>query len=80
MGSMHAVEGQYHIGLWQIEEVKPEDIWYYKDKPYCIMEETKIKVGSEWWDAIIYQCLYDNPDGMIWVRFKKDFFDLFKNK
>lgn len=77
---MHAVKGQYHIALYYIEEVNAEDIYYYKDNPYCIMEESQMKIDGTWHDVIIYQCLYENPDGMIWVRFRDQFFDLFKKK
>lgn len=77
---MHVVEGQYHIALYYIEDVKPKDIYYYKDKPYCIMEQHKRKVNGEWESCITYQCLYENPDGMIWNRKTEEFFELFKKK
>lgn len=77
---MNAVKGQYHIALYYIEEVAPEDIYYYNDKPYCVMEETKMKIEGVWVDCVIYQCLYENPDGMIWVRPKGLFYELFKKK
>jgi hypothetical protein len=50
----------------------------YKGKPYHIIGREKIKIGDEWKDTIRYECLYDNPDGKIWNRFKDDFFRLFK--
>lgn len=34
----------------------------------------------EWIDVVIYECLYENPDGTIWVREKKQFYELFKQK
>lgn len=52
--------------------------YYFKDKPYKIFMETKIKIGEDWIDGIIYQCLYDNPDGIFWIRTKEDFFLKFK--
>ena len=52
----------------------------YKEKPYKILYETKIKIGGTWIEAIVYECLYDNPDGKIWVREKQEFFNLFKQQ
>jgi len=52
-------------------------IYYYKDKPYKILYESKIKISEIWIDCIIYECLYENPEGMIWVREKNQFFKLF---
>ncbi len=49
----------------------------YKERPYKILHESKIKIGGTWIDVIVYQCLYENPDGMIWVREKEEFFKLF---
>ena len=60
--------------------VTPEHIYYYKDKPYFIVTESKMKIEGVWYPCIIYQCLYENPDGMIWVRKTEDFFELFKKK
>ncbi len=54
-----------------------EKYYSYKDKPYEIVSESKIKIGGTWIDVVIYKCLYENPDGMIWVREKKEFFSLF---
>lgn len=57
-----------------------EFLYYYKGKPYEILYESKIKLDGKWQDCIIYRCLYFNPDGLIWVRTKKEFFKLFKTE
>ena len=53
-------------------------IYTYKGKLYEIFLETKSKVNGVWTDWIIYQCLYENHDGMFWGRSKEEFFELFK--
>lgn len=53
-------------------------IYYYKDKPYEVLSDTSIKIGDEWIPGIIYICLYENKDGMVWVRTKEEFNKLFK--
>ena len=55
-----------------------ETVYYFKGNPYRIFSETKIKIDGIWVDAIIYQTLYINEDGVFWVRTKKEFFELFK--
>lgn len=50
----------------------------YKGKPYTIHRRLKLKFDSVWHPAIEYKCLYDNPDGLFWVRTEKEFFELFK--
>jgi hypothetical protein len=71
-------------------------IYYFKGKPYSIISESKLKtigiiegnfiwvdnydIGEEWTPVIIYQCEYDNPEGKIWVRTKKQFLELFKTE
>ena len=57
-----------------------KEIYYYKGNPYTILSETKIKVGDMWKDCVVYKCEYENPDGLIWVRQRQDFFELFKPK
>jgi hypothetical protein len=58
--------------------------YYYKGKPYKIVEYSKIKLYDEmgmngsWHEVVIYRTLYDNPDGKTWVRFKDDFESHFK--
>ncbi len=37
-----------------------------------------MKVNNKWVDCVIYQTLYDNPDGEFWVRNSEEFFSLFK--
>lgn len=51
--------------------------YIFKEKFYKILYESKIKLGGIWIDAIIYECQYENPDGMVWVRTKEEFFRLF---
>lgn len=36
-----------------------------------------MKVDGKWIDCVIYQTLYDNPDGVFWVRSSKEFYNLF---
>lgn len=55
-------------------------IYYYKDKPYQLVHMTKIKLNGIWQEAVLYKCLYVNPNGMLWVRLKDDFFNNFKPK
>jgi len=54
-----------------------ENIYEYKNKKYRIFSESKMKLDGVWEDCIIYQTLYHNPDGWIWVRTKEEFFKLF---
>lgn len=55
-----------------------EGIYQYKGKPYAFHSKTKIKINGERIDGVIYLCLYENPDGMIWVRTEEEFFRFFK--
>lgn len=55
-----------------------EKFYEYKGKPYRIFAETKTKINGQWVDSIIYQTLYVNPEGSLWVRTKEEFFSLFK--
>lgn len=57
-----------------------KEIYYYKGNPYTILSETKIKVGDMWKDCVVYRCEYENPDGSIWVRQRREFFELFRPK
>jgi len=52
--------------------------YHYKNKPYKIFTETKVKINGEWIDCTIYLTLYDNEDGWIWVRTTDEFTNLFK--
>jgi hypothetical protein len=53
-------------------------IYYHADKPYKLVRETKIKLSDGTWvDGIIYETLYPNPDGKIFVRQREDFFAKF---
>ena len=55
-----------------------EVVYEYKGKKYRIFAESKSKINGEWVDSIIYQSLYHNEDGWIWVRTNDEFFELFK--
>ena len=57
-----------------------KEIYYYKGNPYTILSETKIKVDDMWKDCVVYRCEYKNPDGSIWVRQRREFFELFRPK
>lgn len=54
------------------------DIYEYKGNQYRIFAESKMKVDGVWIKCIIYQTLYYNEDGWIWVRNSEEFFKLFK--
>lgn len=89
---------------WKVVEKRGGEVYWFKDKPYKILHESKIKLNGiidllssinsnkvwmervlveehgEWIDVIIYQALYENPDGQIWVREKNEFYEKFKLK
>jgi hypothetical protein len=52
-------------------------IYSYKDKRYIFIRESMMKIGERWIDVVIYKCLYENPDGDVWVREKEQFYKLF---
>lgn len=54
-----------------------EKIYYYDGKPYRLFANSKFKIGKLWIDVIIYETLYDNPDGKYWVRENGEFHKLF---
>lgn len=54
------------------------EIYEYKGKQYQFQLKTKIKIDGKWVDGVIYTCLYNNPEGMTWVRTEEEFFRLFK--
>jgi hypothetical protein len=54
-------------------------VYEYKNNKYRIFAESKVKISGVWVECIIYQTLYDNKDNWIWVRTKKEFFELFKS-
>ena len=54
--------------------IRASETYWYKNRPYKILQETAIKEGGEWVPVVIYICLYDNSDGKIWIR-KTDEFD-----
>lgn len=53
-------------------------MYYHKGKPYRIIKHSKVKIEGVWKECIIYEAMYDNPDGNIWVRLKEDFENNFK--
>jgi len=53
-------------------------IYQYKGNKYRIFAESKMKIDGIWQDCIIYQSLYYNEDGWIWVRSRDEFFKLFE--
>lgn len=55
-----------------------KQIYKYKGNPYSIVKRTSMKVHSQWEKCVVYKCEYPNPDGDIWVRSEKEFFELFK--
>ena len=55
-----------------------ENIYYYKDKPYRVVCESKVKIDGVWLDCVIYEALYENLDGKIWVRPRLDFVTNFR--
>lgn len=60
--------------------IKDSEIYWYKNRPYKILTESKIKLHGEWQDVTIYICLYDNEDGSIWVRPSGEYDLLFEIK
>lgn len=55
-----------------------ELIYKYTASETNYIEKNPEYTGDEWIDVVIYQCLYVNPDGHIWVREYNEFFNLFK--
>ena len=55
-----------------------DKIYQYKGNKYRIFAESKMKIDGIWQDCIIYQSLYYNEDGWIWVRSRDEFFKLFE--
>ncbi len=39
---------------------------HYKGKTYRVIDLAKHSESLEW--MVIYECLYENPEGKIWVR------------
>lgn len=68
------------LGISYLIEINYRPTYWYKDKPYKILTKSKIKLGGEWQDVIIYKTKYKNPDGKIWVRLESEFIGLFKTK
>lgn len=60
--------------------IKSSEIYWYKNRPYKILYESKIKNFGEWTPITVYMCLYDNEHGMIWARETIDFDRMFTTK
>lgn len=55
------------------------DIYYYKDKPYVIInDEAKLKLDGKWVTCVIYTTSSRNPDSEVYVRQYHDFHTKFK--
>lgn len=60
---------------------KKNSTYQYKGKFYTTVFNLRMKViewNNEWVDCVVYMCLYNNEDGMFWVRPAKEFYELFK--
>ena len=54
-------------------------IYEFKGKQYSIFCETIMKNDEDIWiPVVIYETLYDNPDGKYFVRIKEQFYEKFK--
>ena len=57
-----------------MREIKIGGIYtHYKGKRYKVLSLAKHSETLE--DLVVYECLYDNPRGKIWVRPKKMFLE-----
>jgi hypothetical protein len=56
------------------------ETYEFKDKSYKILHEGAMKIEGVWIPCVVYQSLYENPYGEIWVRSKEAFFERFKLK
>ena len=54
-------------------EIKLGKYLHYKGKYYLVLGTGKHSETLE--ELVVYICLYDNPDGQIWVRPKKMFLE-----
>ena len=76
---------EYSILKTLSKNIQDSEIYWYKNRPYKILTTSKIKWPNqfgedEWVDVVIYICLYENEDGMIWVRQDTIFDHLFTTK
>ncbi len=46
---------------------------HYKGKNYIVKDLARYSENLEW--MVIYECLYDNPEGKLWVRPLKMFLE-----
>lgn len=46
---------------------------HYKGKTYRVIDLAKHSESLEW--MVIYECLYENPEGKIWVRPREMFLE-----
>lgn len=69
-------EAKRHITQGSVDIDK---IYSYKKHLYYKLFELKIKTKEDVWvPVVVYECLYENPDGMIWARYQDDFYSLFE--
>lgn len=73
-------KSELHQLLLDATKRKKFDIYIRKNLSYKIYKESKYKLNGQWVPCIIYEPLYDCPDGDIFVRDKKEFFKEFKLK
>lgn len=69
--------------LWELfwQTFKPSyPVYFYKGKPYKIVEHTKLRASIGWMEAIIYRPLYKGADSKTYVRSEYDFFRKFKTQ
>lgn len=52
--------------------------FYYKNKPYKVNNHCKAKIDGKWINCVVYECLYENPDGQVWIRTGEEFYKLFQ--
>ena len=61
-------------------EVGMQYVHIKSGKEYTVIALSKVKIDGQWLDAIVYQCNYENPEGMIWVRLYLNFVASFQPK
>lgn len=59
--------------LTLIREVSGRDLYIHSGKEYAFFSKSKMKISGEWKDVVIYEALYDNPEGRYFVRYENDF-------
>jgi hypothetical protein len=79
MQTSESSSNEFKILLGSLKTTTPK--YEHKGKQYCILAHSKFKsidLDLIWIDCVVYMCLYDNPDGLVWVRPAKEFYELFK--